>query len=118
MEGLSRLSDNGWVFTYSQAVEDFINRLMLMNKPVEIFVGECIAEADGHSNIKSSIVHDVFKEWAIANEINILEYYDSWKFHREFKICLQPQGIVYEVRKHSVDFYCGIKFNDEIVYAD
>lgn len=118
MEGLSRLSNTGWTFTHSKAVDNFKNKLMLVNKPVEIFVNECIIEADLKNKIQSSMVHDIFKEWAIINEISISEYYDSRKFHREFKSCLQSQGIVYEVKKRSVDFYYGIKFNDEIIQID
>lgn len=115
MEGLSRLSDNGWVFTYSQAIKDFKNKLMFLNKPVEIFVSECIEEADPKSKIQCSVVHEVFKEWAVVNEINIYTYYDSRKFHGEFRNCLQSQGIAYEVKKRSVDFYYGVRFNDKII---
>lgn len=118
MEGLSRLSNNEWVFTYSQAIEDFKNKLMLLNKPVEIFVSECIEEADPMSKIKCSVVHEIFKEWAVVNEINIYTYYDSRKFHQEFKACLQSQSIAYEVKKRSVDFYYGIRFNEEIIEND
>lgn len=118
MQGLARLKANNWSFTYSQTIEEFKNRLMLVNKPVEIYLNDCIEEADFNSKIKSSLLHSVFIEWATENELNINEYYDSRKFHRELKSCLQTKGIPYEVRKNSVDYYYGIKFNDEIIEID
>lgn len=118
IEGLVRLNNNGWSFTHSKAIEDFKEKLILVNKPVEIFVNECIEQAELKGKIKCSMVHEVFKEWAVANEINIYEYYDSRKFHREFKSCLQSQGIAYELKKRSVDFYYGIRFNEDVIKID
>ena len=115
MEGLSRLKTNGFSFTYSQTIEDFKEKLMLVNRPIENFVNECIVEADLKSKVKSSELHSVFKDWATENDVNIGEYYDSRKFHREIKSCLQVNGIAYEVRKNSVDYYYGIAFNEEII---
>lgn len=115
MEGLARLKTNGFSFTYSQTIEDFKEKLMLVNRPIENFVNECIVEADLKSKVKSSELHSVFKDWATENDVNIGEYYDSRKFHREIKSCLQVNGIAYEVRKNSVDYYYGIAFNEEII---
>lgn len=113
VEGLSRLRDNDWKFTYSKSSEDLRDKMLVYSKPVTAFVKEHVTQGNDGSEggqpdkIKSSEVLSIYRNWARSKMIDIDGLY-SGKFRQDFMDSLQKNGIYAYVRKDSVDYYYGI----------
>lgn len=117
IEGLKRLRQNDWSFTEPEACRKLKEQMMILNKPIDIFVSNCIDRGNLDKNVgkldsvMTSDAHKKFIEWANVNEVEIPDYSQSKNFHKEFREALHSHGIPFERHKSSVDYYDGIIIN-------
>lgn len=117
IQGLRRLRDNDWTFTTSVACEKLKEQMMMLNKPVDVFVLNCVdrgnldPKAGMIAREVSADVHKKFIAWAAINEIELPDLRHAKDFHREFRDALHSHGIPFELHKRSIDYYDGIFIN-------
>lgn len=117
IEGLKRLKENDWSFTEPEACVRLKEQMMLLNKPITVFVSNCIDRGNLDRNagkidsVMTSDAHKKFIEWANVNEVEIPDYNQPKNFHKEFREALHSHGIPFDRHKSSVDYYDGIIIN-------
>lgn len=68
INGLRRLQKQDFHFSFENQSNDFMERLLMQQNPVQRFVSEKIRYCNG-SRVSYSDLHDCFKQWLLKNEV-------------------------------------------------
>lgn len=108
LEGLEELKKRGWVLSYSKTAQECKLKILQKEQPVRVFFQECIKVEDGH-RVKTSILHNAFKNWAKEHDVDMKDAYSARNFHAYFQILLRENQLDGNPRKiQGNEYYVGI----------
>lgn len=112
MEGLKRLREQDFIFSYAQAIEDELNKYRLMQNPVLGFY-DAMIELDESSRIKRADVFEYFKFWCEEQGIDCIASRTCQRFYKDFTALIDSKSLPIGIKRiQGYEYFEGFKFKE------
>lgn len=106
LEGLKRLKNNNFKFSYSKKSELIKNKYIQDVDNVSLFVSEnCINTKDNKDRIKTTELYEAYIKWCEINSYEVCN-------RKDFRIRVCNMGFNYNRKYQGYPMYEGLKFNE------
>ncbi len=110
IEGLKRLSNNNWQFSYSKASDDLLNRLIIESDPLAQYIAEYVELNPEKKPVKYQDFHKSFNSFALKNGYETI----NRTFNRDFTDKLLSLGYIFDkVNIHGVQYIKGLRIKQQ-----